>query len=228
MTMAWRSPLTAAGRANQGLGVAGGGVSSGQPRNSPRRISHLWPMPGVRFILKPAALISRRTQPVLVKVLMVEPGAARRASSANNSAVHMSGFLAGAKPSRNHASICASSCGNCSRASPINSVRVTRPLSSTRRWKPGWMAMYCASSCSAKGCSSGQRARARCRSAWLSGYFSTLTKCRRAPGTACCSNSCQAHRKFSPVPKPVSPITNRPFTGKAAKRSCKRFCSRNT
>jgi hypothetical protein len=31
-------------------------------------------MPGVRFILKPAALSRRRTQPVLVKVLMVEPG----------------------------------------------------------------------------------------------------------------------------------------------------------
>jgi hypothetical protein len=50
-------------------------------------------MPGVRFILNPAALISRRTQPVLVKVLMVEPGAARRASSANSSAVHISGFF---------------------------------------------------------------------------------------------------------------------------------------
>ncbi len=56
---------------------------------------------------------------MLVKVLMVEPGAARRASSANSSAVHMSGFFAGAKPSRNQASIRASSCGNCSSASPI-------------------------------------------------------------------------------------------------------------
>ncbi|MNL07425.1 hypothetical protein D3C87_1280990 [compost metagenome] len=133
ITRARRSPASGAGRANQGLAGNGAGTSCGQPRNSPRRISHLWPMPGVRFILKPAALSSRRTQPVLVNVLMVEPEAASRASSTNSSAVHMSGFFAGANPSRNQASICASSCGSCSSASPISKVRVTRPLASVSR-----------------------------------------------------------------------------------------------
>ncbi|MOA00711.1 hypothetical protein D3C78_1200840 [compost metagenome] len=83
--------------------------------------------------MKPAALSRRRTQPVLVKVLMDAPGAARRASSANSSAVHMSGFFAGAKPSRNQASTRASSWGSCSSASPISRVRVMRPWSSVRR-----------------------------------------------------------------------------------------------
>ena len=130
MTRALRSVVGWGGRAYQGLTADVASACSGTPRKVPRSISHLWPMPGVRRILKPASFNALRTQPVLVKVLMVASGAASRASCANSSGVHMSGFFAGAKPSRNHASTCASSWLNCSSTSPISSVSVTRPLPS--------------------------------------------------------------------------------------------------
>ncbi|MNJ48112.1 hypothetical protein D3C77_432970 [compost metagenome] len=63
---------------------------------------------------------------------------------------------------------------------------------------------------------------------WLSGYFSTLMKCRRASGLAHSLNSCQAQKKFSPVPKPVSPITRHCPGAIVLKRWRKLFCSMNT
>ena len=71
---------------------------------------------------------------------------------------------------------------------------------------------------------------------WGKGYgdfvmkpdISTLMKCSRACGWATRSNRCHAQRKFSPVPKPVSPITSFSPALRAAKRSLRRFCSMNT
>lgn len=51
---------------------------------------------------------------------------------------------------------------------------------------------------------------------------------RVAPAGATRSNSCQAQRKFSPVPKPVSPIHSTSPSPSAAKRSARRLVARNT
>ncbi len=140
----------------------------------------------------------------------------------------MSGFFAGAKPSRNQASTRASSCGRHSRASPSSRVRPTLPPANARRWKPGCTARYWPSRASLQGASSGHSARARRRSAAARGNFSTLTNSRRAPAGATRSNSCQAQRKFSPVPKPVSPMHSTSPSPSAAKRSARRLVARNT
>ncbi|RCM61158.1 hypothetical protein PA37_02714 [Pseudomonas aeruginosa] len=177
---------------------------------------------------KPASTSPRRTKPALVKVPRVACGADSRASSANSTGDHMSGFFAGAKPSRNQASTRASSCGRHSRASPSSRVRPTLPPANARRWKPGCTARYWPSRASLQGASSGHSARARRRSAAARGNFSTLTNSRRAPAGATRSNSCQAQRKFSPVPKPVSPMHSTSPSPSAAKRSARRLVARNT
>ncbi|MCO2311063.1 hypothetical protein FA370_15245 [Pseudomonas aeruginosa] len=51
---------------------------------------------------------------------------------------------------------------------------------------------------------------------------------RVAPAGATRSNSCQAQRKFSPVPKPVSPMHSTSPSPSAAKRSARRLVARNT
>ncbi len=122
----------------------------------------------------------------------------------------------------------ASSFARHSSASPTSSVSETRPSPSRNCWNPGLTATYCASNRCASSSSCGHSASARARSSWVSGCFSTLTKCRRAPAGACRSNSCQAQRKFKPVPKPVSPMTRRSPGWSAAKRGARSFCARNT
>ncbi|MCY1537767.1 hypothetical protein D9M68_732760 [compost metagenome] len=198
------------------------------PWNRPRLISHFLPKPGVRLMAKPASFSARRTKPAAVKVASVVPGPESRASWAKSAGLHMSGFFAGANPSRNQASMRASSSGRHSRASPTSRVSTTRPAARLMRWKPGCTATYCSSNWVASGASSGQRARARCRSPRARGNFSTLTKCSRASAGAQRSNSCQAQRKFSPVPKPVSPMVSRPPAGSSAKRRARSLPSRKT
>jgi len=224
ITSAWRGPATGAGRAYQGVTMAGDGC----PVYSPLITSHFLPMPGIFFMVKPASISPRRTHPVVVKVPSAVPGWASRANWPNSSGVHMSGFFAGAKPSRNHTSMLASSCGSCSSTSPISKVRVTRPSSKLNCWKPGCTATYWARKGSVKAAISGHKRAARAMSSRPSGYFSTLMKCRRASAWACSVNSCQAQKKFIPVPKPVSPITRQACGARAAKRCARRVCSRNT
>ncbi|MNH21578.1 hypothetical protein D3C79_813930 [compost metagenome] len=195
---------------------------------SPLITSHFLPMPGTFFMVKPASIKLRRTQPVVVKVPSAVPAWDNLASCVNSSGVHMSGFLAGAKPSRNHTSMRASSCGSCSSTSPISRVRVIRPWSKVNCWKPWCTATYWRKKGSVNAASSGHRRIARAMSAWPRGYFSTLTKCRRASAWAVSANSCQAQKKFMPVPKPVSPITRQAWGARLAKRWRRRVCSRNT
>ena len=72
--------------------------------NWPRSISRLWPKPGTRSTPKPTACRLRRTKPAAVKVAKLAHGLLRRAMAANSASLHIAGFLAGAKPSRNQQS----------------------------------------------------------------------------------------------------------------------------
>ena len=148
----------------------------------------------------------------------------------------MSGFFAGAKPSRNQASTCwfseSSSSLVSSLISPNHRSSVTRPPSSSRRWHPPKADGHCACSCCAHEASSGQRWCARRRSSAFSGYFSKLMKCNLCKVTSGLSrtktsNACQRVRKLSPVPKPLSAtiISGRGWLGK---RSGRRFPPRKT
>ncbi len=148
---------------------------------------------------------------------------------ASTASLHISGFFAGEKPSRNQAStLPAGNCGNASATSLITSVRRTRPPAKLQRFQPGTRRCQRANSVSACACNSGHSANAARNSSSLNGNFSTLKKSRLAPSGATCSNNCQAQRKFSPVPKPVSPMQKLSPADNAAKRSAKRLPCRNT
>ena len=67
-------------------------------------MSRLRPKPGALAMEKPASRSPSRTWRATVKVLAVVPGPLRRAMAAKSSGDQRSGFLAGAKPSRNQAS----------------------------------------------------------------------------------------------------------------------------
>lgn len=78
-------------------------VARGKLSISPRSISRLWPNPGTLLTLKPTVARPLLTIPAAVKVLNVACWPLRSAICWNRSSVHISGFLAGAKPSRNQA-----------------------------------------------------------------------------------------------------------------------------
>ncbi|CSR26828.1 Uncharacterised protein [Shigella sonnei] len=87
-------------RLNHGVEQGSGNVCS----ITPQSISRLRPKP-LRFcIVNPASCKPRRTKPADVNVASVPPGRANLAMALNRFCVHISGFLAGAKPSRNQAS----------------------------------------------------------------------------------------------------------------------------
>jgi len=74
-------------------------------RLTPDNISLFFPEPGTLVILNPASIKPRRTMPAEVKVLIVVPDLLSSAMVLNNLLCHISGFFAGAKPSRYQQSI---------------------------------------------------------------------------------------------------------------------------
>lgn len=213
ITATWRGGWTAGG-VNQG--VAWRRASGGGEAISPTSISRLRPNPGALRQAKPAAA-RPAAAPAQVKVAKVAPGRERAAMASNSACCHISGFFAGAKPSRNQASTWPSSRARRSAASPRCRSRVTRG-ESHRRCTPVTGSGHCASSASARSARSGQAASARARSSRWSGYFSVETRCSLACAGACVSKQAQAHSMLSPVPKPVSPITKGRPAGHAARR----------
>ena len=163
-------------------------ASAGKPRRTqhgqggasitPGGISRLRPNPLLLRMVKPASCNPRRTKPAEVNVASVAPGRASLAIALNRPCVHMSGFFAGAKPSRNQASTCC--CSESSKVSvsslisPNQTSSVTRPPSSNRRWHPAKGSGHCCCNCSAQGASSGQCWCARRRSSFVKGNFSKL------------------------------------------------------
>src|SRR5688500_8194348 len=119
-----------------------------------------------------------------------------------------------------------------SATSPITSVRRTRPPAKLHRFQPGTRRRQRAMRSSAYFRNSGQSASASLNSPSSSGYFSTLKKSRLHRGEdedeATSSNSCQAHKKLSPVPNPVSPMANPSPLDNDAKRSASRLPCRKT
>ena len=93
ITSAWRGPACggrhAAGR---------GGTKRGACRATV--MSRLPPKPGARSTAKPIEASPSRTARAALQVAAVAPGATRRASRRNSSALHSSALRAGAKPSR--------------------------------------------------------------------------------------------------------------------------------
>ena len=75
-------------------------------------MSRLRPKPFRFLMVKPTAARPRLTIPAAVKVPNVVPDFDNRAICENSASVHISGFLLGAKPSKNHASI-KPFCGQC-------------------------------------------------------------------------------------------------------------------
>ncbi len=148
---------------------------------------------------------------------------------ASTVSLHISGFLAGEKPSRNHASTHASgNCGNASSTSSITSVSRTRPP----RKAPAVPARHAAMPARQQRFRLALqfRPQRQCGAQFVivQGNFSTLKKSRLAPAGATCSNNCHAQRKFSPVPKPVSPMQKLSPADSAAKRSANWLPCRNT
>ncbi len=131
------APMTSTCRAVNALGgvyqgVAARRLSSGGAAISPHSISRLRPKPGALRQVKPASRSPRLTTPAQVKVAKVAPGRLTLAIASNNSGCHMSGFLAGEKPSRNQASTRPSRRVRRSAASPKCRSRVTRSESHSR------------------------------------------------------------------------------------------------
>ena len=117
------APATPAPTMAMRCGGIGAGARSAVNRASRR--SFLRPCPVTFATSKPSSLSVRRTCPATVYVAARAPGAHIRATCVRTSGVHIAGFFAGAKPSRNHASAAPLACGSVSATSPIQSVSVT-------------------------------------------------------------------------------------------------------
>jgi hypothetical protein len=166
ITRARRSPVSG-GRANQGLSAAE--RTSGPAEELAAQDFPLVPDAGVRFILKPAALSSRRTQPVLVKVLMVEPGRQACQFGEQFGGPHVGVFRRGEAVEKPGVDLRVE-LRQLLQASPISSVRVTRPWPVSGAESPDGSPRT-AQQLIGQRFELGHRARARCRSAGSAGTF---------------------------------------------------------
>ena len=110
-------------------------------------ISRLRPKPFCLVTLKPTCSKALLTAPAALKVLSVVAVWLNLAMCCSKFNCQKSGFLSGAKPSKNHASTCALSCGNSSLASPNNSVKVMLTSANTNLCQPATKGGYWANNC---------------------------------------------------------------------------------
>ena len=129
----------------------------------------------------------------------VAPLREARAMFASTASLHISGFLAGEKPSRNHASTQpAGDCGNAFSTSSIARVSRTRSPKKFQRFQPGTRRCQRASSTSACAANWRDSANAARNSLSFRGNFSMLKKSRLAPGGATFSNNCNVQKEIQP------------------------------